>query len=317
VIDFRYHLISIIAVLMSLAIGIFAGSGFLGGPLLDDLERRQSNLEERNREYRSDNQDLRGELSQVNDFVSAVEPMLVEDALLSENVVVLEFEGSDSDAIERLVEAIENAGGVPVARILLTEKFALEQETDLNQLALTVESTGSRAREVRRDAATRLGIAVARAGAFAGGEPRGVAAAIENLRALLDDLDRAGFVSVDQLDGESPVPPGTSFVIAGGSPDPAPYDVAAMAADLGIEISHQGNPVIVAEPSTSVWGLTTGIRGDEAAAQQVATADQADKIEGRIATVLGLAAVRRGDEPGHYGVGPDATALLPSPPPGE
>jgi hypothetical protein len=316
VIDFRYHLISIIAVLMALAIGIFAGSGFLGGPLLDDIERRQSSLEDRNREYRSENQDLRGELSQVNDFVAAVEPMLVEDALLSENVVVFEFEGTDSEMVDRLVEAIEGAGGVLVSRIVLTDNFALDQQTDLDQLALIVESTASRAREVRRDAAREIGLAVARAGAFAGGDPRGVTAAIENLRTLLDDLDRAGFVSVDQFEGESPVPPGTSFVIAGGSADPAPYDVEATAAGLGVEIAHQGNPAIVVEPEGSVWGLTTGIREDESVADQVATADQAEKIEGRIATVLGLAALRRGDEAGHYGIGPGATDLIPSPPPG-
>jgi hypothetical protein len=316
VIDFRYHLISIIAVLLALAIGIFAGSGFLGGPLLDDLEKRQSSLERKNGEYRSENQDLRGELSQVNDFVEAVEPMLVEDALLSENVVVFEFESTDSEMVDRLVEAIEGAGGVPVSRIVLTENFALDQQTDFDQLALIVESTASRAREVRRDAAREIGLAVARAGAFAGGEPRGVTAAIENLRILLDDLDRAGFVAVDQLEGESPVPPGTSFVIAGGSADPAPYDVAAMTAGLGVEIAHQGNPVIVVEPEGSVWGLTTDIREDESVADQVATADQADKIEGRIATVLALAALRRGEEAGHYGIGPGATDLVPSPPPG-
>ena len=149
------------------------------------------------------------------------------------------------------------------------------------------------------------------------GEPRGVSTAIERLRALLGDLERAGFVSIDQLAGESPVPPGTSFVIAGGSAEVAPYDVAATAGDLGFEIAEQGNGVIVAEPQASIWGLSTGIRDDDALTDHVATSDQADKLEGRIATVLGLAAVRRGEPPGHYGIGPDATALVPSPPPGD
>ncbi len=317
-IDFRYHLISIIAVLLALAIGIFAGSGFLGGPLLDDLERRQSNLERKNDDYKAINQSLRGELSQVNDFVAAVEPVLVEDALLSEHVVVIELEGTDTDTVDGLVEAVQGAGGIASSRVTLTDNFALDQQTDLDQLALIVESPASRPREVRRDAIREIGIAVARAGAFAGGEPRGVAAAIERLRTLLDDLDRAGFVSVEQIDSESPVPPGTSFVIAGGSTDPAPYDVAATVAELGVQIAQQGNPVIVAEPATSVWGLTTGIRDDEDVAEQVATSDQADEIEGRIATVLGLAAVRRGEDAGHYGIGPGATALIPSsPPPGD
>jgi hypothetical protein len=61
-------------------------------------------------------------------------------------------------------------------------------------------------------------------------------------------------------------------------------------------------------------GVGFGVREDEAATDEVATSDQADTLEGRIATVLGLAAARRG-EIGDYGIGPGATALLPTPPP--
>lgn len=314
-IDFRYHLISIIAVLMSLAIGIFAGSGFLGGPLLDDLENRLDNLEEKNRDYKATNQDLRGELSQVNDFVSAVEPMLVENALSGERVVVFEFEGTDSGLVDELLRSIERAGGVTASRIQLSDKLALDQQTDLDQLALIAESPDDRPREVRREAAQDLGIAVAAAGSFAGGEPRGVSTALQALRELFDELERADFLSVDILDGDVAVPPGTSIVIAGGSPEPAPYDVAAFTAELARVIAHRGSSVIVAEPRNSVWGLATGVREDESVTDEVATSDQADTLEGRIATVLGLAAARRG-EIGDYGVGPGATALLPTPPSG-
>jgi hypothetical protein len=314
VIDFRYHLISIVAVLLALAIGIFAGSGFLGGPLLDDLRNRLDGLEEKNDAYKTLNQDLRSELSEAGDFARAVEPMLVEGSLSGERVVVFEFEGTESGVVDDLLDEVEQAGGVATSRILLRDKLALEQQTDLDQLALIVESTDSRPREVRREAAQELGIAAAVAGSFAGGEPRGVQSAVASLRELLDQLDRAGFVSVDQLDGDEAVPPGTSFVIAGGSPDPAPYEVAAFAAELGRVIAHRGSGVIVAEPRASVWGLATGVREDESATDEVATSDQADTIEGRIATVLGLAAARRG-EIGDYGIGPGATALIPSPPP--
>jgi Copper transport outer membrane protein, MctB len=315
VIDFRYHLISIVAVLLALGIGIFAGSGFLGGPILDDLENRLETLEEKNDEYKSVNQDLRSELSLAGDFARAVEPVLVEGSLAGERVVVFEFEGTDSGVVDDLLETIERAGGVTASRVLLRNKFALEQQTDLDQLALIAESSDDRAREVRREAAKDLGIAVAAAGSFAGGEPRGVASAVETVEALFDQLDRAGFLSVDQLEGDEAVPPGTSFVIAGGSQDPAPYEVASFAGELARVIAHRGSGVIVAEPRDSVWGLATGVREDEAATDEVATSDQADTVEGRIATVLGLAAAGRG-EIGDYGIGPGATSLIPTPPPG-
>lgn len=314
-IDFRYHLISIIAVLLALGIGIFAGSGFLGGPLLDDLERRLGSLQEKNNTYKDTNEDLRSELALAGDFVRAVEPMLVGGSLSDERVVVFELEGTDSAVVEDLLGTVEQAGGVSVSRVLLRDKLALEQQTDLDQLALIVDSTDDRPREVRREAAQDIGIAVAAAGSFAGGEPRGVASAAQDVDALFEELDRAGFLSVDQLEGDDPVPPGTSFVIAGGSGEPAPYEVAAFVAELARVIAHRGSGVIVAEPRASVWGLATGVREDEAATDEVATSDQADTIEGRIATVLGLAAAGRG-EVGDYGIGPGATSLLPTPPSG-
>jgi hypothetical protein len=314
VIDFRYHLISIIAVLLALGIGIFAGSGFLGGPILDDLEHRLSSLERKNDDYKATNQDLRSELDRADDFARAVEPMLVGGSLDGERVVFFEFEGTDSGVVDELVDEVERAGGVTASRILLRDKLALEQQTDLEQLALIVESPDSRPREVRRETAQDLGIAVAAAGSFAGGEPRGVASAVETVRALFDQMDRAGFISIDQLDGNEAVPPGTNFVIVGGGTEPAPYEVATFATELGRVIAHRGNGVIVAEPRASVWGLATGVREDDGATDEVATSDSADTIEGRIATVLGLAAARRG-EVGDYGTGPGASALLPTPPP--
>ena len=311
-IDFRYHLISIVAVLLALAIGIFAGSGFLGGPLLRDLNNRIEDVEERNNELRSKNLDLHEELDQADQFTKAVEPALIRDVLSGDRVVIIEFEGTDSGTVDDLRQEAERAGAVVASRITFTNKLAAEQETDRDQLALIVGSTSARPAEVRRDAADAIGGAAAAAGAFAGGEPRGAAAAVQRFHNLVDQLDRAGFMTVDQFDGEEPVPPGTSFVIVGGSADPAPFGVGAFTSELSLALAVNG--VIVAEPSTSIWGLATAIRDDPKTADEIATCDGADSVSGQIATVLGLAAAKRG-EPGHYGTGPGATDLVPSPAP--
>ena len=314
-IDFRYHLISIVAVLLALAIGLFAGSGVIGGPVLRDLRNRLNAIEERNNNLRSHNSDLRDEITQAGEFADAVEPLLVHDALSSDRVVIVQFEGVDSGMIDSLQDEVAAAGGTVPSRITFTNKFALEQTTDRDQLALIVHSTEAKGADVRKDAAVQFASAAATAGAFAGGEPRGASAAVERFHTLLDQLERAGFVSVDQVDGEEPVPPGTDFLLVGGSADPAPYGVDSFAGEMARVIASSENGVVVVEPSESVWGLCTAVRDDPSVSGLVATVDEGDEVEGRIAAVLGLAAAKRGDI-GHYGRGPDATEIIPAPTPG-
>ncbi|HZB78913.1 MAG TPA: copper transporter, partial [Actinomycetota bacterium] len=52
-IDFRYHLISIIAVFLALGIGILMGSLVLGENLVDQLERDLAGIERRNDELQA------------------------------------------------------------------------------------------------------------------------------------------------------------------------------------------------------------------------------------------------------------------------
>ena len=314
-IDFRYHLISIVAVLLALAIGIFAGSGFLGGPLLKDLRGRLNNLEEINKERRQANSGLRAELRDSEEFAEGLEPLVIGDALLSDRVVIFVLEGTDPDMIEGLQSEIEQAGGTVPSVITFTNKFALQQTADSDQLALIVHSAGAKPADVRKDAAQQIGSTAATAGAFAGGEPRGASAAVARWHALLDQLERAGFVTVDQIDGEEPVPPGSDFLVAGGTTDPAPYSVAPFVIQLAQTIASSENAVVVTEPADSVWGVNASIRDDSNAAAIVATAEAGDTLEGEISVVLGLAAAKRG-EVGHYGRGPGSTALVPSPAPG-
>lgn len=314
-IDFRYHLISIVAVLLALAIGIFAGSGFLGGPLLNNLRSRLNSLEDINKSRRQANSDLRAELREAGEFTQALEPLLIRDALLSDRVVIFKLEGADGDMVDGLRQEVEQAGGTVPSIITLTDKFALEQTADSDQLALIVHSAEAKPADVRKDAAEQIASTAATAGAFAAGEPRGASAAVARWHALLDQLERAGFVEVDQIDGEEPVPPGSDFLIAGGSNDPAPYGVGPFVIEMAQTIASSENAVVVAEPDNSVWGIDTAIRDDANAASIVATVEAGDTIEGQISMVLGLAAAKRG-EVGHYGRGPGATALVPSPAPG-
>ena len=71
-VDFRYHLISLIAVILALALGILAGSGFLGGPLLERLRTEVSDLADTNGELRREIDEQDDQLAAAETFARAI-----------------------------------------------------------------------------------------------------------------------------------------------------------------------------------------------------------------------------------------------------
>ncbi len=136
----------------------------------------------------------------------------------------------------------------------------------------------------------------------------------QRLGSLLRDLQEADFVAVDASSEVTRVPPGSLFLVLGGSEDRRPFDVADLSLSLVSAMSERGAPVLAAEPLFSDWGLVSAIRDDGQASSRVSTVDQAETVEGRIAIVLGLRRQLEGTTD-HYGVTDGATRIIPEPPP--
>jgi hypothetical protein len=77
VIDFRYHLVSLIAVFLAVALGIVIGTTALNAPILDDLEGEVAALTEDKRELETQTQELQAQLDSGDAFEAAVAPTLV------------------------------------------------------------------------------------------------------------------------------------------------------------------------------------------------------------------------------------------------
>ena len=56
-INFRYHLVSIVAVFLALGIGIIMGTAVIDRAVVDRLERQQDDLDKRIDDVRSENSD--------------------------------------------------------------------------------------------------------------------------------------------------------------------------------------------------------------------------------------------------------------------
>src|SRR5687767_11792423 len=139
-VDFRYHLISLIGVILALALGILAGSGFLGGPILEQLQEDVDNFRTEARDLQAVITDQDIKLDQSEDFARAVEPLIARGRLTGEQIVVFQFEGSDGRLVDGIRDTLSGAGAEVVSQITLTKKLELSSAPARDELSLLTGS---------------------------------------------------------------------------------------------------------------------------------------------------------------------------------
>jgi hypothetical protein len=315
-ISFRYHLVSIVAVLLALGIGIVLGSGFVGGVVLRRLRAEVARVTRSNEELRARNSEQDQRLETYEGFARETEAELVADSLAGRQIVVFTMDGTDAVTLDGLREVVEIAGGSVAATVRATQTVALESPEDRSRLASILGTSTVRANELRRDLGLALGNAAAAVAAPEPGKRRRGSGAMQNLDDLLLRLVEAGFLTIERPPGEqTPVPSLALFLIVeGAATDPPPRRPLTFTRPLATSLSRRSGTVLVAEPSTSMWDVVGGLRADGGVADRVATVDHADTVPGRVATALGLRRAAQG-RVGHYGSGPGAESVVPQPAP--
>lgn len=307
-IDFRYHIVSIVAVLLALSAGVVLGSGLIGGPLLDDIQRRTDDVRKDNDELRQLAEERIRRIDQQEDFAVAVKPYLLPGALSQSRVVMFEA-GSIADSFRDEIQAsIGDAGGQVAGTIRLTDDFALDGEVKIDELALALGSVSGEPEDLRLEAAATLAARVAAASEVSSEQSE----ARERLSELLADLSAPGFVSPEEAGQGALVPTGAAFVILAGDTEEAGYDAATFVTRLAEGLGARGHPVVLGESGDSAWNVVGSVRGDADATEDVATVTAADTTGGAIALALTLRAAIDG-EVGHYGLGSDPDSILPLP----
>lgn len=312
-IDFRYHLISIVAVLLALSVGVVLGSGLIGEPLLDDIKSNVANLESQLGERRAEVADLNSELSSQRRFAEEAAPYLLAGSLMGRSVVLIEIDGTDGGVVRDLRATVGEAGGVVVSRVEINERVALQDQTDRDSLALTLGSLiGDDPDSLRLELAGDLGAAMSAASTDGRFGESPAAAAAARLDALLMQLNENDFITLEQEGDGRIVPPDALFLVVGGAEEEARYDVSNFVTALSGALAEDDAPVMVTETSVSSWEIIDSVLDDGEIRDSVATSSGVDEVIGRIAAVLGLAAADHG-EVDHYGRGPGASSIIPAP----
>lgn len=163
-IDFRYHLVSLMAVLVALTLGVILGAGPLQGRISDTLSGEVDRLAQRQTELQSDHDALNLQIDQYEQFVDSLNQQLSTGLLDQAKIAVLSIEGTDEDREEELLANLQGAGGEILTQITVHESWFLSQEsTEKTTLAAKFkEQIGTEAAE-ELDSVKILSIGLAKA----------------------------------------------------------------------------------------------------------------------------------------------------------
>lgn len=314
-IDFRYHIVSIVAVFLALAVGLVLGATALNGPLVVDLKGRNGGLIQDKRVLEKQVRDLQDEVGNERKFEGTVAPALVADRLAEQSVVLISAPGASQALADALVASVRQAGAAVTARVRLRDDYVAPEKAAavdelVSRLALTAipASSGTPA---QRAAAALADVLVRPPGGR--GRPPGA------VTAVLTGFRDAGLLSLDGPEAT----PGTLAVLIvpavprqPASPDPAGAAATAslLALVRALDVGGAGTVVVGPSAVADAAGVVPAVRGDNGTRQIVSSVDSADTPAGRVATVFALAEQLHGGA-GHYGVAAGATAPLPLPSP--
>jgi hypothetical protein len=139
VIDFRYHLVSIVAVFLALAIGIVLGSTELQGPVYNALRGTNSSLENQLNNADSQREAAQQGLTADNQVLSSGEAWDVHGMLNDQRVAVFTEPGAQQSVITNVETALKDAGATVTGEINLQSKFF----DGSNETASALEATNS------------------------------------------------------------------------------------------------------------------------------------------------------------------------------
>ncbi|NUU22360.1 MAG: copper transporter [Streptomycetaceae bacterium] len=118
-IDFRYHVVSIIAVFLALSVGLVLGSSFLSELAKEDLDNKIQDLNRSREALRNEGVTKQATIDQLNGFITAAKPDLVDGKLTGKSVVLITLPGADSDITDATAKTMQESGATVTGTIAI------------------------------------------------------------------------------------------------------------------------------------------------------------------------------------------------------
>jgi outer membrane murein-binding lipoprotein Lpp len=316
VIDFRYHLVSIIAVFLALAVGIVVGTAALNGPIVDNLRDNINRLTSDKRTLEGDVRQLQAQVQASDEFATEIAPQLVDGVLADQRVLLVTTPETPGDLAERLRPLLTDAGATVTGQLEVLPALSDPQQRALiDDLVAQVVPAGVDLPEgepIERAAAELAAALTTGPGndPVDSGEAQAVVSAFE-------EADLVRFAPEAGTEGQALRTATLVVLLAPNGPQPPVDETVGQRNEtmlaLASAFDKRSAGLVVAGPASSAMegGLVQALRSSTTLVTDISSVDNADRGIGRVAVVLALDA-QEDDEVGQYGAGPGASDPLPA-----
>ena len=318
-IDFRYHLVSIIAIFLALAVGLVVGATTLTGPTETALNKAEHDLSQANAGLRARNAALNQQLGADQAFAQAGSDRLLAGLLTGQKVVLVVPPGTDGTLISDVTASLQQAGASVTGKVMLQPSFfdfSAPTEASLTtaakglaaQAGVKLDSPANQAVAGQQAAAQVIAASIVAKDLLTGGLPAGTSKAIQN--------QFGGYLQISPTGASL----GTANLAVLFTPSSAGSSTA-QATVMSQALSAVANALAAASHGTVLAGSLGAITPNtpsailtEGSSGPASTVDNADTPSGSIMVAQALARLLQGKAPGAYGVEP-GTAPSPAPTP--
>ncbi len=305
-IDFRYHIVSLGAVFIALAIGIILGAGPLQNAIGEKLSGEVTSLREANNKLRDTNEQLEAKLETQIAAFSQAAPSLTKEALQAKNVAVVALPTATEVELTVVQESLQAAGAQVTGVVTLTEAWTSAENLAYRQaLATQIKEYVSKAGE-DTEANKILSLALAQIARL------GVK---DEANATLTELFVNAKTPLISLESGLETKAEAVVVVSGATADLAKEKDAQVvaAAELTTELFAQLASVVAQDLPTVLAGLAVTendpvllVRAKEAA---VSTVDDLTSEVGKLNLILALTG-ELNDKVQHLGFAEGAQAMV-------
>ncbi len=311
-IDFRYHIVSIVSIFLALAVGIVLGAGPLQGEIGSTLTNEVAGL-------RQDKADLNDQLDAAKQdaeardgYLSAVSGRVLDGALTDRSVALVVLPGADAAVSESVVETLDTAGARLASTTSVAQDWVSTDEAKAGArdrvvadvAGQTGADTSSGSSEARDVLLATLLTRTAPAGDSGPDDP--------TARTGLEALADAGLISLDAQDFTR----ADLVVVVGGAVTDGDQAVRTQVAGSWVALAvaldaRSRGAVLAADLAAEQTGTSVlaTLRDTTSAVSEVSGVDDAGNPMGLASVVFALVE-QSGGKTGQYGLGAGADAAF-------
>ncbi|MEU4161003.1 copper transporter [Actinoplanes sp. NPDC026670] len=307
-INFRYHVVSLTAVFLALAIGLVVGTAALNGPVSENLRNNLEALNKDNNVRREQVNQLNESVNRSQEFASQIAPGLLGGKLAGRKIAVVALPGTE-DHTEGVVKMLTVAGATITARVRMEDKF-FDPKT-VNDLLFLVDELSQPSISTANVPLNSDGVETASALlALTLLQATPTSPTAEDVTAVLAAFAQPGYLTTE--DGAT----GGAEAIVLVSGVPATDNEAAKKSRYALTMAEQlgkdTRMLVVAGDNAGEGNLVSGIRNDPTLVKQISTVDNVSTVQGQVATALVTVERVVQNKVGQYGLATGATSIVPS-----